>query len=200
MKYKIFILLFLLWETLGFFPEYIYATNNNYSKYQDLFPLLKSQKITDSMKGHKALIFLWHGHNSKRWVVVVDKGNKYDFFYKNKQQSDSTIIYNESIDNKRMDWIFGQFLEYIRQYGYTSKPPDIITVVGYPQVIMLNEEGNEAFNDINASFLGPKSKEIQSLYRNVFWYLYRISMIQHIQKLPPPPPFNPQAPALINKN
>lgn len=99
-----------------------------------------------------------------------------------------------------MDWIFGQFLEYIRQYGYTSKPPDIITVVGYPQVIMLNEEGNEAFNDINASFLGPKSKEIQSLYRNVFWYLYRISMIQHIQKLPPPPPFNPQAPALINKN
>lgn len=200
MKYKIFILLFLLGETLGFFPEYIYATNDNYSKYQDLFPLLKSQKIIDSMIGHKTLIFLWHGHNSKRWVVVVNKGNKYDFFYKNKQQSDSTITYNESIDNKRMDWIFGPFFEYIRQYGYTSKPLDIITVVGYPQVIILDEEGKEVFNDINTSFLGPKSKETQSLYQNVFWYLYRISMIQHIQKLPPPPPFDPKGPALIKTN
>lgn len=200
MKYKIIILLFLLGETLGFFPESIYATNDNYSKYQELFPLLKSQKITDSMKGHKALIFLWHGHNSKRWVIVVDKGNKYDFFYKNKQQSDSTITYNESIDNKRMDWIFGQFFEYIRLYGYKSEPTNTSMTTGYDQVIILDEEGNVVFNAFNPSFLGPKAKETFALYQNVWYYLFRISMLEHIQKLPPPPTFNSKDPSLIKPN
>ncbi len=197
MKYKIIILLFLLGVTLGFFPESIYATNDNYSKYQELFPLLKSQKITDSMKGHKALIFLWHGHNSKRWVVVVDKGNKYDFFYKNKQQSESTITYNESIDNKRMNWIFGQFFEYIRLYGYKSEPTNTSVTTGYDQVIILDEEGNVVFNAFNPSFFGPKAKETFALYQNVWYYLFRISMLEHIQKLPPPPTFNLKGPSLI---
>ena len=200
MKYKIIILLFLLGETLGFFPESIYATNDNYSKYQELFPLLKSQKITDSMKGHKALIFLWHGHNSKRWVVVVDKDNKYDFFYKNKQQSDSTITYNESIDNKRMNWIFGQFFDYIRLYGYKSEPTNTSVTTGYDQVIILDEKGNVVFNAFNPSFLGPKAKETFALYQNVWYYLFRISMLEHIQKLPTPPTFNLKGPSLIETN
>lgn len=199
-KNKIILLLVFLGNAILLFPGPICDDKDNNDMLPGMSVVLDNQRITNSMKGYKTLIFLWHGHNSKRWVVVVDKGNKYDFFYKNKQQSDSTITYNESIDNKRMNWIFGQFFDYIRLYGYKSEPTNTSVTTGYDQVIILDEKGNVVFNAFNPSFLGPKAKETFALYQNVWYYLFRISMLEHIQKLPTPPTFNLKGPSLIETN
>lgn len=147
------------------------------------------EEAFDAAEGHRTLLFMWEGHRSCTWTLVIDKDDYYDFFYLGPDRD--SFVHCQSQNNPRMDWIFGPFCDYIGKYGYKSELVKGYNPFGYSQILIFDKKGAVVFNGIRATFFGPKVRWIQEYFANVWYYLYRIASQKYIQRLPAPPPPEP---------